>query len=80
MTIIDFVIRAMFIVQLIKSETEMEVIMADKAEELKRKPNQKPFHRDGAKYVCSVCKKKYFTQAEVVKCFESHPVEPEAMV
>jgi hypothetical protein len=30
------------------------------------------FHRDGAKYLCAVCKAKFFTRDEVTACFESH--------
>ncbi|MBF0443620.1 MAG: hypothetical protein HQK54_17065 [Oligoflexales bacterium] len=30
------------------------------------------FKRDGAKYVCNKCKKKFFTREEVEKCFDSH--------
>ncbi|MBF0472420.1 MAG: hypothetical protein HQK91_08470 [Nitrospirae bacterium] len=30
------------------------------------------FHRDGAKYLCAVCKAKYFTRDEVTACFNSH--------
>jgi hypothetical protein len=30
----------------------------------------KKFIRDGAKYVCVKCKKKYFTRAEVEKCYD----------
>lgn len=30
------------------------------------------FQRDGAQYVCKQCSKKYFTRAEVVKCYDSH--------
>ncbi len=51
--------------------------MAD-SKELCRTPGQEPFHRDGAKYVCSVCGQKYFTQDDVKNCFESHPEKEEA--
>ncbi len=34
--------------------------------------DQKKYFRDGAKYVCKVCKKKYFTKVEVEQCFDSH--------
>ena len=30
------------------------------------------FSRDGAKYVCRKCKKKYFTRVEVETCYDSH--------
>jgi hypothetical protein len=30
------------------------------------------FKRDGAKYVCTKCKAKYFTKDDVEKCFDSH--------
>ena len=30
------------------------------------------FYRDGARYICAVCKNKFFTKDEVVKCAESH--------
>lgn len=33
------------------------------------------FYRDGAKYVCRNCDKKYFTRDEVVTCFKGHPQE-----
>lgn len=32
----------------------------------------KKFFRDGAKYVCSVCKAKFFTKIEVEACWEKH--------
>jgi len=34
-------------------------------------PNKK-FFRDGAKYVCAVCKAKYFTKIEVEACWDKH--------
>jgi hypothetical protein len=30
------------------------------------------FKRDGAKYICCNCKKKYFGKEDVEKCFDSH--------
>ena len=30
------------------------------------------FSRDGAKYVCRVCRKKFFTRGDVCECFDSH--------
>lgn len=30
------------------------------------------FYRDGAKYVCQLCHKKYFTKLEVTDCWEAH--------
>ena len=30
------------------------------------------FSRDGARYLCRNCKKKYFTRDDVGKCFDSH--------
>ena len=33
---------------------------------------KEPFTRSGAQYICSGCQKKYFTRAEVEKCFASH--------
>jgi hypothetical protein len=30
------------------------------------------FFRDGAKYVCRICNKKYFTKSDVIQCFDSH--------
>ncbi len=30
------------------------------------------YFRDGAKYGCRACKKKYFTKPEVIACFDSH--------
>jgi len=30
------------------------------------------FKREGAKYVCVNCKKKFFGKEEVEKCFDSH--------
>jgi hypothetical protein len=32
----------------------------------------KKFFRDGAKYVCDICKQKFFTRVEVEKCFDNH--------
>jgi hypothetical protein len=34
-------------------------------------PNKK-FFRDGARYVCSVCRTKFFTKLEVESCWEKH--------
>ncbi len=34
--------------------------------------DDKKYFRDGAKYVCAKCKAKYFTKAEVEKCYDSH--------
>ncbi len=44
-------------------------------EEVTRSKGQEPFHRDGAKYVCSACGTVYFTKFEVEQCFTSHPEE-----
>jgi hypothetical protein len=33
---------------------------------------KKKFFRDGARYVCSICKNKFFTKVEVEKCHDSH--------
>lgn len=39
-----------------------------------RKGNRvKKFDRAGSKYVCEVCKEKYFTKTEVEACFDAHP-------
>lgn len=37
----------------------------------KKKPDT-VFYRDGAHYVCNICKEKYFTRIEVKKCFDAH--------
>ncbi len=40
----------------------------------KKKDRNAPTHiRNGAKYVCTVCNKEYFTKVEVTQCWESHP-------
>ncbi|WP_161597616.1 hypothetical protein [Fluviispira multicolorata] len=44
-----------------------------------KNPSDK-YTRDGAKYVCSRCKKKYFSKDEVEKCFDAHPVKKEETV
>ncbi len=36
------------------------------------KDPEKKFFRDGAKYVCAVCKAKFFTKIEVEACWEKH--------
>lgn len=33
---------------------------------------EKKFFRDGARYVCTKCKSKFFTKLEVEACFDSH--------
>jgi hypothetical protein len=30
------------------------------------------FRRDGARYVCRACRKRYFSRSEVIECFDSH--------
>lgn len=42
-----------------------------------RESGQKPFIRDNARYVCTVCNQKFFTKSEVEACFESHPLKPD---
>lgn len=37
-----------------------------------KKNPEKKFYRDGAKYVCAVCKNKYFTKLEVESCWKAH--------
>ena len=32
----------------------------------------KKYFRDGAKYVCGQCKKKFFTKEDVENCYDSH--------
>lgn len=39
-----------------------------------REMNQKPFVRHNASYVCSACRNKFFTKADVEACFEAHPI------
>lgn len=39
-----------------------------------KRSGQKPFFRDGARYICTACKKKYFTKNEVEDCYDSHPL------
>lgn len=34
--------------------------------------SSKKVKRDGAKYVCTQCKAKFFTRAEAEACFDSH--------
>lgn len=34
------------------------------------------YRRDGAKYVCTKCKKKFFDKNEVEKCYDSHSDAP----
>jgi hypothetical protein len=41
---------------------------------LTRMPNQTPFTRDDAKYVCTVCMAKFFTKSEVETHFLEHPL------
>ncbi|MCX6130889.1 MAG: hypothetical protein NTX25_17755, partial [Proteobacteria bacterium] len=36
------------------------------------KSDEEKFTRDGAKYVCRSCSKKYFTRTEVLECFDKH--------
>ncbi len=31
------------------------------------------YKRDGAKYVCTKCKAKFFSKEEVEKCHDAHP-------
>jgi transposase-like protein len=33
---------------------------------------EKKFIRDGARYVCKKCKKKFFTKIEVEQCHDGH--------
>lgn len=54
-------------------ESELEDYM-----KYKRKPGQKPFSRDGARYVCNACNNKFFTRSEVERCFERHPIDESA--
>lgn len=49
------------------------IVRSAAASNFTRKPNQKPFYRDGARYICSACKEKFFTKSEVEACFENHP-------
>lgn len=44
-----------------------------------RNPSEK-YIRDGAKYVCTKCKTKYFSKDEVEKCYDSHPPKQEKTV
>lgn len=30
------------------------------------------YRRDGAKYVCTKCKAKFFSKEDVIKCYDAH--------
>jgi hypothetical protein len=45
-----------------------------KSENLFRTEKQSPFRRADAKYICTVCEKKFFTKPDVEECFFSHPL------
>ncbi len=46
----------------------------------KERVTSEKYTRDGAKYVCTRCKKKYFSKDEVEKCYDGHPVKKEETV
>ncbi len=46
----------------------------------KERITSEKYTRDGAKYVCTRCKKKYFSKDEVEKCYDAHPVKKEETV
>jgi hypothetical protein len=37
------------------------------------KVKSEKYVREGAKYLCTKCKAKYFSKDEVEKCYDSHP-------
>lgn len=47
-------------------------IMSNKEAHAKLHEDDHKFMRDGAKYVCRTCSKKFFTRSDVVACFEAH--------
>ena len=53
----------------VTQETEMKP--ANGGHTAKKDPNKK-FFRDGARYVCAVCKCKHFTKLDVEACWEVH--------
>ncbi len=54
-------------------KSQLEINRQQRADD---KELEKKFFRDGAKYVCRICSKKYFTKSDVLACFDAH--EPEA--
>ena len=59
------------------TETNITIDAKDPKNEklgLPRAPNQKPFVRHDASYVCSVCKVKFFTKVDVEEHFLKHPL------
>jgi hypothetical protein len=46
-------------------------VQEDAPKAKKAKPSE-VFYRDGAKYACTVCNKRYFTKNEVTACYEGH--------
>ncbi|MCX6127987.1 MAG: hypothetical protein NTX25_02850, partial [Proteobacteria bacterium] len=38
------------------------------------------FYRDGAKYACNKCRKKFFSRDEVISCFDNHGPEEDQLV
>jgi hypothetical protein len=51
--------------------TDVQTKSQNSQHQLKKDPEKK-FFRDGAKYVCAVCKAKFFTKIEVEGCWEKH--------
>lgn len=71
------------IVRQITATAESKVVQVTKTDDTADGPNvrargrprtefKKTFIRDGAKYVCSYCRKNYFTKGEVEACFDTH--------
>lgn len=57
------------------AEKPQNIVVGDGEEGvIYREMNQKPFVRHNASYVCSACRSKFFTKADVEACFEAHPI------
>jgi len=52
-------------------ETPLNYLKDEFLANRKRKGDKK-FIREGAKYVCIICNKRYYTRLEVVACFDKH--------
>lgn len=53
--------------------TEPPEIKEALAPKINKKDDAEKFYRDGAKYVCRGCNKKYFSRDETLACFENDP-------
>lgn len=61
--------------EIAKASMDIPVLSEQDLENRQNRPDEEKFIRDGAKYVCNACQKKFFERKEAIACFNRGCVE-----